>query len=246
MRALSQKLSSLELMTEGDDTILESLHSRTVNYPAGAMVQREKGPTKLTRFVISGWALRFCTSPDGARQIVNFLLPGDSIGLYGALFSRSTSGVQAMTDMTLAEIPSIEMTDVFLKSARLGAALCWMAGQDERFLEQHIFRIGSLHARPRLAHLLVELQTRLLRAGTPPAQASTLPITQRLIAEALGISHVHANRCCRDLVKMGLIETSMGSTTLLESEKLKTLGAYDELYNARIPPPVIQRLNRIR
>ena len=227
MKPFRERLNILELMQDNDLAILDRLHRQTVDYPSGCVVQREKGPIEMSRIIVSGWAVRFRSRPDGYRQIVNFLLPGDSIGLYGALFSHSDSGVETITDATLAEFASVELMDVFRESARLGAALCWIGGQDERFLEQQILRIGALHATAQIAHLLVELQLRLMRAGTPPAEASSMPITQKLIAEALGISHVHTNRCCRNLERKGWIETAPGSLTLLDPYELKKLCNYD-------------------
>lgn len=243
MTPFHKRLDSLNLMAKGDSDILDRLHRNTAGYPAGCIVQREKGPIDLTRIIVSGWAIRFRTAPEGYRQIVNFLLPGDSIGLYGALFPNSDSGVEIITDATLAEFASAELMDVFRESARLGAALCWIGGQDERFLEQQIVRIGALHATARIAHLLVELQLRLLRAGTAPGDALAMPLTQKLIAEALGISHVHANRCCRKLEKQGLIETSPGSLLLLEPGEMRTMCGYDgDLALPEIPDASIRRL----
>lgn len=214
-------------MQHEDIAILERLHRRTAEYPAGSILQHESGRVETTRFIISGWAMRYRTSRDGDRQIVNFLLPGDSIGLYGALFDRSACDVEMITPGMLAEFPCHELPDTFRASARLGAALCWIAGQDERFLEQQILRIGAMNAIERIAHLLVELQQRVLVAGSRPADAMTMPISQKLIAQALGISHVHANRCCRRLERQDLLETGADGLTLLDPRGLEQLCGFD-------------------
>jgi len=73
----------------------------------------------------------------------------------------------------------------------------------------------------------------------------SMPITQKLIAEALGISHVHANRCCRKLEKKGLIEAAPGSLTLLDPGELKKLCGYDDDFGlAQISATVVRRLTR--
>lgn len=228
MTLLQARLERIGIMHDEDIAILDRLQRRTRDYPAGCIVQRERDRIEFTRIVISGWAIRFQSAPDGHRQIINFLLPGDSIGLYGSFLDESDSGVELITDGRLAEFSCAELMDTFRESARLGAALCWLGGQDERFLEQQIFRMGALNATRRIAHLLIELQQRMLAGGIRAADAMTMPITQKLIAEALGISHVHANRCCRTLEKRGLIETGPHGVTLLEPGGLKAVCGYDE------------------
>jgi DNA-binding transcriptional MocR family regulator len=91
---------------------------------------------------------------------------------------------------------------------------------------------------------LVELQQRMLAAGATPADAMTMPLTQKLIAEALGISHVHANRCCRKLEKRGLIETGHQCLTVLEPAKLKAMCHYEEGTGAatHLPEASLRRL----
>lgn len=223
---MQARLKRIGIVDDDDIAILENLKRRTRDYLAGSIVQAERTRFEYTRILLSGWAVRFRSAPNGARQIVNFLLPGDTIGLYGGLFDQSDVGVEMITDGSLAEIPCSELMDTFRQSGRLAVALCWIGAQDERVLEQQIFRIGALNATRRIAHLLVELQQRMLAAGTPPAEAMTMPITQKQIAEALGISHVHANRCCRKLEKQGLVETGPQGLTLLEPFALQQLCAY--------------------
>ena len=244
VKALHERFKNLKLMQDEDIAILDRLHRKTADYPAGCIVQREKGRIELTRIVVSGWAVRFRTTPmDIARSSIS-CCPETASGCM-APCSRQRSGVETITEATLAEFPSVELMDVFRESARLGAALCWIGGQDERFLEQQIVRIGALNATTRIAHLLVELQLRLFRGGTRPTDASSMPLTQKLIGEALGVSHVHANRCCRTLEKKGLIETAPGSLTLLDPGELKKLCSYDgDIDLAQIPDASVRRLMR--
>jgi CRP-like cAMP-binding protein len=238
------RLRNLDLLTSGDAEVLDRLLETVSGRVAGEIVQAERAPVDTTRFLLSGWAVRFQTTADGSRQVLNFLLPGDTVGLYGALFETADSGVELITDCRMAEFPSDRLMQIFSESPRLGAALCWIGGQDERFLEQQILRIGVMNATARIAHLLVELQRRLLNAGIPPAEAMTMPLTQKLLADALGLSAVHVNRCCRKLEQRGLLETGPGALTLLEPEGLKSLCEYDAHFTREqaIPARAAQRL----
>ena len=46
-------------------------------------------------------AFRCKSLADGRRQILNFLLPGDFIGLQGEFADEATHGVEALTDLRL-------------------------------------------------------------------------------------------------------------------------------------------------
>lgn len=227
MTPLQSRLSTLRLLDEGDEAVIERLLGTVREYTAGDEVQSERAPADTSRIVLSGWAMRFQTTLDGDRQVINFVLPGDTISMYGALCETSDCGVRLITDCRMAEFPSHELLNLFSESPRLAAALCWIGGQDERHLEQQILRLGLMNATTRIAHLLVELQRRMLTAGFAPADATAMPLTQKLIAEALGLSPVHVNRCCRQLVKQGLVETGTQGITIIDPQGLKRACDYD-------------------
>ena len=48
--------------------------------------------------VLQGVLFRFKTMEDGRRQIVNFLFPGDMVGLQGAMEDPLQHGVEAITE----------------------------------------------------------------------------------------------------------------------------------------------------
>ncbi len=51
--------------------------------------------------VLSGWAFRYKMLPDGRRQILNFALPGDLVGVQGSMFDKMEHSVEALNDLTL-------------------------------------------------------------------------------------------------------------------------------------------------
>jgi CRP-like cAMP-binding protein len=86
-----------------DDKIdfIQSLKSNHLQQDAGSwLIHAGQGAELYTLF--SGWAFRFKTLADGRRQILNFMLPGDLIGLQASLLSDSLYDVVALTDVELA------------------------------------------------------------------------------------------------------------------------------------------------
>lgn len=61
----------------------------------------------------SGWAFRFKVLPDGRRQILNFLLPGDLIGLQAAMSEAAQHGIEALTDVELCLLPRNRVWELF-------------------------------------------------------------------------------------------------------------------------------------
>ena len=55
--------------------------------------------------VLSGWAFRFKSLEDGRRQILNFSLPGDFLGLQGSIFDKMQHSVEALTAAVLCVFP---------------------------------------------------------------------------------------------------------------------------------------------
>jgi CRP-like cAMP-binding protein len=71
----------------------------------------DKAPELYTLY--SGWAFRFKTLPDGRRQILNFLLPGDLLGLQAAMFDAALHGIEALTEVELCVLPRRDIWALF-------------------------------------------------------------------------------------------------------------------------------------
>ncbi|MDX1593586.1 MAG: Crp/Fnr family transcriptional regulator [Gammaproteobacteria bacterium] len=242
--ALHARLQLLEMLLPEERDELDAMLQRTRRYEPGEPLQFEQSRYEVTRVVLSGWATRSITLENGQRQITNFVLPGETIGLYGGLFNRCNHAIEALTDLVAAEMPCTSLFDIVSRSSRLGAVLFWIGGQDERLMEEQVLRLGRMSAIVRIAHLLVELHARLRMSGIQERRARVLPISQALLAETLGMSHVHANRCCRKLQDRGWIESNDGHVTLLEVGELAEFCHYDPSYLAggNLPQKTRQRL----
>ena len=69
-----------------------------------------------------------------------------------------------------------------------------------------------------------------------------LPVTQEILADALGLSIVHINRTLRRLRDSGLIELNGQRITVNDVRQLASVGQFDELYLHLIRAP--RRLER--
>ena len=68
--------------------------------PARSLIMREGAQSEV--FTLrDGWAYRFHMLPDGRRQILSFLLPGEIVGLQALRMGRVDYAVRALTDVVL-------------------------------------------------------------------------------------------------------------------------------------------------
>src|SRR3546814_2838176 len=99
--ALRRKLSAVLHLSNAESACIEAMQKRVKCIAAGTEFVRDGEPYDHTYIVKDGWAIRFKTLSDGRRQILNFVLPGDFIGLFSALFEVADHSVAALTDMEI-------------------------------------------------------------------------------------------------------------------------------------------------
>src|SRR5438477_13007642 len=82
----------------------------------------------------------------------------------------------------------------------------WASEEEmEQRLINQIIRNGRQSAMESVASLIVELYARLHRANETYDNVLTLPITQEMMADALGLSVVHVNRTLQLLKRRKII-----------------------------------------
>jgi CRP-like cAMP-binding protein len=80
---------------------IEAMKRSHLSVPAGTDIVRagQRGRAVYTMF--DGWAARYHRLPAGSRQILDVLLPGDTIALGAVMLGTSAHSVQAMTPASL-------------------------------------------------------------------------------------------------------------------------------------------------
>jgi CRP-like cAMP-binding protein len=154
----------------------------------------------------TGWAMRAKTLRNGRRQVLNFILPGDVVGLAAPFVTVADYSVTTLMPANVTEVTFTRFTEIFHTQPRLGAALCWQLAQEEAIIAEHLVNIGRRDAYTRVGHLFAELYWRLDTVGLVQDFTYTMPLTQAILADALGLSFVHVSRTIRRLRQDGLVE----------------------------------------
>jgi CRP-like cAMP-binding protein len=219
----------LSTLSDAELDLLRNLGERRDRHLAGEELVIEGGLAGRPRFILSGWACRQRVLPDGRRQIFSFLLPGDGFGLSRRL-GPELSTIAALTALETVDAEPVLDAIQAGKAPGLARAIAATDPVEQTQLFDHMVRLGRQTAYERVAHFLLELQRRLEIAGLGDNQRFPLPLTQEILADALGLSIVHVNRTLQQLRRERLIELRSGVAILLERELLANIADY------RLPP----------
>jgi len=229
-----RKFEVFRANTKEEVDFIQAFKRKHVHLAAGKLIVREADSADLYT-LYSGWAFRFKTLSDGRRQILNFLLPGDLIGLQDQVAEVSPHGVEAVTDVELCQFARDGLWDLFRNFPSLGYDVTWLASQEERMIDENLLSVGRRTALERIGVLLMHLYKRSVALGVAVDGRVPFPINQQHIADAIGLSLVHTNRTLRRLYKLGLYEVREGWLALPRPGALERLAEYFETPVRRRP-----------
>lgn len=177
--------------------------------------------------LLSGWAFRYKVLPDGRRQILNYMLPGDLVGLQGTVIGEMQHSVEALSPLVLCVFQRNRMEELYRNHPGLGFDITWLAAQEERMLDDHLLSLGRRTAMERAAYLLAFLYHRAASVGLSGESSLYLPITQMHVADTLGLSIVHTNKTLRKLADRKLIRWLDRSCEVLDVEGLMEVAEWE-------------------
>jgi CRP-like cAMP-binding protein len=238
---LLARLGTFADLSIDEKELLANLTADVRPFKARDHIIREGERPDQVHLIVDGWAAREKILPDGSRQIVAFLLPGDFCDLHVAVLGRMDHGIVALTACRVAFIASAEMDELTSHHNSLTRALWWGTLVDEAVLRCWVVNNGRRDAHERIAHLLCELHLRLKLIGLVSDGRFDLPLTQEEIADATGLTPVHTNRILQRLRREGLIELHGRVLTVLDVAALRRAAGFDPAYlhiERRVHAPV--------
>ena len=234
--AFHRKLRAFLPLTNAEIDCIEVMQKKVKTFEAGSALVCDGDPYDRVYIVEDGWAMRFKTLSDGRRQVLNFVLPGDFIGLFSPLFETAEHSVSALTDLTVHPVEPSYIVKLFASNSRLGAALAWSAGRDEALLSEQVVRVGRRSAYERTGHIMLELLHRLRLVGEAGQKSFEMPLTQEILADTLGLSIVHMNRTLRRLRENGLLHIAGDRLIIDDHDRLAGVAEFSPQY---LPPEAL-------
>ncbi len=226
----TRKLERWTMLSPADHAALESMGAPLENVERHQALIHEGDDPEHVFLLVEGWAFRYKILPDGSRQIVAFLLPGDLCDIHIFILDRMDHGISMLSAGKVVRIRKERIIHLIDEHPAIAKAFLWTTLVDEAVLREWLVNIGGRDAFPRVAHLLCELYVRLLNVGLASEGECLIPLTQIDIGEALGLTAVHVNRMLRQLRADGLASFKGKHLTIHDIDGLKTVAGFNPDY----------------
>ena len=194
---------------------------------AGATILMEGHSSPHLYTVLQGWAFRYKTFPDGRRQILNFAMPGDFLGLQTSMFNEMQHSVETLTKTVLCVFPREKIWTLYEKFPNLAFDLTWLASRSESLLDEQLLSLGRQSAIERVAYALLHIYFKAVQLGLSKSDKVAFPFTQQHLADALGLSLVHTNKTLKSLIDKKTIRWKEGVFELINEAKLREIASFE-------------------
>ena len=187
-------------------------------------------PCRSLFVIIEGAAIRYRILRGGKRHVLNVLLPGDVAGAPSCFFERALYSIRTITDAWVSPVPLTRILALLHMNPQLAAKLFWLFSCEAAIYAEHLVTVSRRTAFERVAHLLLELLIRLQSVDHADKQSFRFPLTQELIADALGLSIPYVNEVLRKLRDDDLVKVSNRTIVIKDVQKLATLVDFERSY----------------
>ncbi len=218
-----------ELSGEDCETLARVTSSSRAYKPRQDLIREGDKPGPVF-VILDGWAFRYKVLPSGSRQIMAFLMPGDACDLHIGMLATMDHSIQTATSAQVATISRQVMDEIMDAHPRIARAMYIAQLVDESTLRAWIVSLGRRSSAERAAHLLLELHIRAVRTGVANQDGMEMPLSQAVLADALGMSPVHVNRVLQELRQSGAIALRRGVLRIQNAAALTHFSGFDEGY----------------
>src|SRR3984893_320319 len=147
-------------VSQNELAVINDIKRDHLTLPAGTEIIHAEQDSPALHTLYPGGAFCYKNLPGGRRQILNFLLPGDLLGLQAAMFDAAQHGIEALTDVELCLLPRQKIWHLFEQMPELAFDLAWLGAREEGHVDENLLSAGQRSAAERIAALIVILYKR--------------------------------------------------------------------------------------
>lgn len=201
--------------------LLEALAQHT-HFDDKQAIAREGEAADAVYNITEGMVSLYRLLPDGRRQIVGFLLPGDFLGL--ALAERYPFSADAVRGVSACRFRRASFAALVQAKPQLLSRLHDAAAHELTLAREHMVLLGRRTAEERLSAFLIAIRDRLKRLGRTTVPMP-LPMTRQDIADYLGLTIETVSRTFSRFARERTLVVVPGGVRLLDAARLERLAA---------------------
>jgi len=224
------RLERLKPLSAADKQRIVDLPLKLVNYPADREIVSYGCPTSRCTLVLDGFVYSHKLVAGTRRQITSFYVPGDLVDLPTLYLPQVDHTVTTLGPAVLAFVPHEAIKEMLEESYTLAQAFWRETLMHMAIFHEWVVNLGRRNAFARLAHIVCELTVRLRSVGLARDLSFSMPWTQIDVADACGISSVHANRVIQELRHLELVEWDSRRLKIRNWSALARLADFNDDY----------------
>ena len=173
--------------------------------------------------ICDGWATSIMKLSNGRRQILSILVPGELVTCR-LLFERQLHlSIDAITRGCYRTFGLAQLRAAMTMSSNIFDTLLSAYNEERNRADHLIVDLGRRTATGRIARLLLDIWSRIGKAGKVEDGAIEFPLRQTHIADATGLTTVYVSKVINEFRNDSLIEFTDRSLKILDIEKLHKL-----------------------
>lgn len=228
---LVEKLSHYTALSEADTSYIAALEGEERHYARDTEILAQGDPNEHLFAVKKGWLYIYTDLPDGRRQIMRVLVPGDIVGFPDLAFTTCTTNLRAAEDTILCPFPKRKLDVILKTSPRMSALLLALANRELACMVDMMRVLGRMSAEERLSFFLLDIRARLQVTNKAMTDTFRMPLNQQEIGDALGLTHTYVSKSIRRMEDSGLIERQAGTVRLLKPDLMAERIGFEDRYS---------------
>jgi len=224
-----RRLARFATFTPEEQRALEEVSAGTRRCAVGDDLVKAGDPSDRVFVILEGLACRYKLLPDGRRQILAYLFPGDMGDPRQVLQSRVDCSMCVLwpTEIATLALASIQRLEQY---TNVSSAMARCALMQQAIMREWLVNVGHRTAFERLGHLLCEVFMRLEAVGLTREHAFELPLTQAELGDTLALSAVHVNRTLMELRHLKLVTFQNRQVVIHDYPALQAAAGFDPAY----------------
>lgn len=185
--------------------LLNKARIGAASFKKGQLIMADQRESRFAYTITEGWAFSFTLLKDGRRQILDYYTMGDFLTLSTLGQQGIRASVRSLTAVKACKFEVSTLHKLLCSNHHFNPGVLDYISEKKSLCDSRLTTLGALNAEEAIAVLIL---TFVSRAGVKPEgeEPALFPLRLAEIADAVGITEIHAGRIIRRLEGLGAIE----------------------------------------